>query len=299
MSEHLMMPAVPTTDFGMPRIGLGTYRMQGSKCFGAVTAALDAGYRHVDTALAYENEAEIGRAIEASSVDREQLFLTSKIKGYHDYLRPAKIRHETEQTLIRMGIDRLDLLLVHWWNPQSDMRATFGAMGELVADGLVDHIGVSNFSAAELEAAIAASPVPIATNQVEYHPYVDQTALLACCRQHDVVLTAYSPLAEGAVVNDETLQRIGNRYEKTAAQVALRWSLQQDGVAIIPKSATPQYMEENLAVLDFELTKTEMRQIAELDGPLWYQLNAEGGAIYEFRRMIGPYVPKQIRMRVP
>ena len=295
MSEQLAKQATPTTDFGMPRLGFGTYRLHGFECYEAVTAALEAGYRHFDTAMAYENEAELGRAIEASDVDRDCVFLTSKIKGYAEFLESSQLRRSAEQTLTRMGIDHLDLLLVHWWNPRSDMRETFGAMGELVDDGLVDHVGVSNFSPGELDAAIAASPVPIATNQVEYHPYVDRTELLTHCRNHDVTLTAYSPLAEGWVTKDETLRRIGEQYEKSPAQVAIRWLLQQDGVATIPKSATPGYIEENFEVFDFELSEGEMRRIDALNGPLWYRLNAEGGAIFEFRRAVGPYVPRRVR----
>ena len=301
MSGQLMTSNqdVPTTSFGMPLIGFGTYRLRGFECFEAIETALATGYRHIDTAMAYENEAEIGRALDTADVARDQVFLTSKIKGYDEFLGPVQLRHSAEQTLRRLGVDTLDLLLVHWWNPYSDMNVTFGALSDLVTDGLVDNIGVSNFSSIQLEAAIDAASAPIVTNQVEYHPYFDQSELLSCCRDHEVVLTAYSPLAEGRVVNDRLLQTIGDRYGKSAAQVAIRWLLQQDGVATIPKSATPANIAANLEIYDFELSPTEMRQINALKGPLWYRLKREGGPIHTVRSTIGPYVPRRIRFLVP
>jgi diketogulonate reductase-like aldo/keto reductase len=204
-----------------------------------------------------------------------------------------------EGSLQRLGTDRIDLVLIHWWHPDGDMEEVFGALSRFVEAGKIDHIGVSNFSIEQLERVMDASPVPIATNQVQYHPYFHQDEMLRFCRKHDVLLTAYSPLAEGRVVDDEVLATIGERYGKSAAQVAIRWLVQQDGVVTIPKTVTPDRLRENLDVFDFELTDAEMNRIHDLEGPLWYRLNSDRGAITRFRSAIGPYVPKRIRDVIP
>jgi len=282
-----------------PPIGIGTYRTGGYECFNAVSEALKVGYRHVDTAMAYENEAAVGRAIETSTVDREDVFVTTKIKGYPEFLTRDRMVEAVEGSLQRLGIDRIDLVLVHWWHPDGEMEEVFGALSRLVDDGKIDHIGVSNFSIEQLRRAMDAAGAPIATNQVQYHPYFHQDEMLSFCRTNGVLLTAYSPLAAGLVADDETLTAIGGRYGKSAAQVAIRWLIQQDGVVTIPKTVRPDRLRENLDVFDFELTEPEMERIHELEGPLWYRLNSDRGAITRFRRKIGPYVPKKIRDKIP
>nr|WP_313690396.1 aldo/keto reductase [Halobellus sp. DFY28] len=283
----------------IPSLGLGTYRTGGYKCFNAVVKALEIGYRHVDTAMAYENEATVGRAIEASTVDREDVFITTKVKGYPEFLSRERLIEAVEGSLQRLGTDRIDLVLIHWWHHDGDMEEVFGALSELVEAGKIDHIGVSNFSIEQLQQAIDASEVPITTNQVQYNPYFHQNEMLSFCRDNDMLLTAYSPLAEGLAVEDETLSRIGERYGKSAAQVAIRWLVQQDGVVTIPKTVTPDRLQENLRVFDFELTDAEMGRIHDLEGPLWFRLNNDRGAITRFRSGIGPYVPKRIRDAIP
>ena len=282
-----------------PPIGIGTYRTGGYECFNAVSEALKVGYRHVDTAMAYENEAAVGRAIETSTVDREDVFVTTKIKGYPEFLTRDRMIEAVEGSLQRLGIDRIDLVLVHWWHPDGEMEEVFGALSRLVDDGKIDHIGVSNFSIEQLRRAMDAAGAPIATNQVQYHPYFHQDEMISFCRAHDVLLTAYSPLAAGLVTDDETLTAIGDRYGKSAAQVAIRWLTQQDNVVTIPKTVRPDRLRENLDVFDFELTGGEMERIHELEGPLWYRLNSDRGAITQFRSEIGQYVPKQIRDKIP
>jgi diketogulonate reductase-like aldo/keto reductase len=278
----------------VPAVGFGTYQMDEQECERATGRALSQGYRHVDTAMAYENERAVGRAIEASDVPREELFLTTKVKGYPEYLSRNGFRAAAEGCLDRLDVDYVDLLLVHWWHPAGDMAGVFDALAELVDEGRVGHVGVSNFSVEQLERALSVSDVPILTNQVEYHPYFDQAELLEFCRERDVTLTAYSPLAQGRVVDDPTLTRIGHRYEKSAAQVAIRWLVQQEGVVAIPKSSTDRYIRENLEVFDFELTDGEIREIDDLRGPLTYRLNAEGGLIYEARGLLGAHLPDPV-----
>ncbi|EMA57754.1 aldo/keto reductase [Halorubrum kocurii] len=279
----------------IPPIGLGTSRTGGYECFNAVGEALEIGYRHVDTTMAYENEAAVGRAIEVSTVDRDDAFVTTKLKGYPEFLDRERLIEAVEGMLQRLGMDRIDLVLIHWWHPSGDMGDVFGALSELVKAGKIDYIGVSNFSIEQLQRAMDASEVRITTNQVQYNPYFHQDELLSFCRENNVLLTAYSPLAEGLAAEDETLSQIGDQYGKSAAQVAIRWLVQQDGVVTIPKTVRPDRLRENLDVFDFELTNAQMDRIHDLEGPLWFRLNHDRGAITRFRSRIGQYVPKRIR----
>jgi len=178
--------------------------------FHAVSEALKIGYRHVDTAMAYENEAAVGRAIETSTVNREDVFVTAKIKGYPEFLTYDRMIEAVEGSLQRLETDRIDLVLIHWWHPDGEMEEVFGALSQLVDDGKIDHIGVSNFSIEQLDRAVDASDAPIATNQVQYHLYFREDEMLSFCCDHDVLLTAYSPLAAGLVTDDETLLGMGD-----------------------------------------------------------------------------------------
>ena len=272
----------------MPQVGFGTYQTGGYECFDAVQEALNAGYRHIDTAMAYENEAVVGRAIDESTVNRDEIFLTTKIKGYPELLEHDRLLEAAEGCLKRLDTSYIDLLLIHWWNPESDMRETFRAMDELVDAGKVRNIGVSNFSVDQLRSAMQVADAPIRTNQVEYHPYWKQKEILKFCQENDVVLTAYSPLAEGRLVNDDVLQEISERYDKTPAQVAIRWLIQHENVVTIPKSVTPEYIRENIDVFDFALSDREVTRIDELEGPFMYRHNREGGLLYRARGIAGP-----------
>jgi diketogulonate reductase-like aldo/keto reductase len=265
MSRAHTPAVVSVRGVDVPALGFGTARMTGSECRRAVETALDVGYRHVDTAQMYDNEDAVGDALAASDVPREDVFVVTKIDtdnlAYDDAIR------STRESLERLGVDAVDLLLIHAPREYAPVEETLGAMNDLQAEGCVDHIGVSNFSVEQLDRARECSSTPILTNQVKYHPYYRQDELLSYCTEHDVLLTAYSPLAEGAVVGDERLEAIGERSGKSAAQVALRWLLQQPNVAPIPKAASPEHIEANADVFDVELSREEMERVFDLSDP--------------------------------
>ncbi len=251
----------------VPALGFGTARMdEYDEQYRTVSAALETGYRHVDTAQIYGSEGAVGDAIEESDVDREELFLTTKLAdGNRD--RDA-VLESTAESLDRLGTEYVDLLLIHSPNDGIGHEETIGAMNELQAEGRVEHVGVSNFSVRQTAEAIELSETPILTNQVKYNPYESQADLLAYCIDEGVMLTAYSPLAVGDVVGDEVLESIGERHDKTAAQVALRWLLDQPMVSPIPMSSSPGHIRENFALFDFELDDEELREVFELQGGL-------------------------------
>lgn len=260
------MDAVSVDEVTIPALGLGTARMGGRTCEQAVVRALELGYRHIDTAQMYGNEEAVGAGIEASDVDCAEVFVVTKLnRGNRGY---DAVLSSTTESLDRLGLETIDLLLIHSPNDRVPLSETIEAMNELQAEGGVDHIGVSNFSVEQLRTAIEISETPIVTNQVKYHPYHHQDDLLDYCNEHDVLLTAYSPLARGRVVDDSTLSAIGESYGKTAAQVTLRWLMQQRNVIAIPKAASEDHLRENFDVFDFELTDAEMNQVFEIDGGL-------------------------------
>jgi len=258
------MEYVSVADDDVPAVGLGTWKLTGQDCYGTVKTALGLGYRHLDTAQAYENERHVGNAIADSDVDREAVFLTTKVRP--DRYEPGTLKASVRESLRALDTDYVDLLLLHWPNPLADLDATLRAMADLVDDDAVRHVGVSNFSKDRLERAMARSPVPIATNQVQFHPFKPQRELLSFCQTNDVVLTAYSPLAHGAVLDDDLLWAVGRRYEKSPAQVALRWATQHRGVAVIPKSSSRGHLAENLDLFGFTLDEAEMERITRPSG---------------------------------
>ncbi|WP_129113022.1 aldo/keto reductase [Halegenticoccus tardaugens] len=261
-----MVPTEYVTVRGVdvPALGLGTARMTGEECADAVASALDLGYRHVDTAQMYDNEEAVGRAIRESDVPRDEVFLTTK-------LHPSNLARDDTFDSFRGSLDRLDtevvdLLLIHAPREYVPVEETLGAMNDLREAGEVRHVGVSNFSVAQLEAAMDASDAPILTNQVEYHPYKRQDDLLAFCVENDVMLTAYSPLDVGDLADDDALAEIGDRHGKTPSQVALRWLIQQEHVSAIPKASRRAHQLENIEIFDFELSADEMARIFERRG---------------------------------
>jgi 2,5-diketo-D-gluconate reductase B len=241
----------------VPSLGMGTWLLEGDDCSAAVPAALEAGYRHIDTAQIYGNEAEIGAALAESSIGREELFLTTKI--WNDQHAADRVAASTQDSLRRLRTDYVDLLLIHWPVELERLTETLEAMVGLQERELVRHIGVSNFTQSQLARAVEAAPV--ACIQVEYHPFLDQRPLVAAAAQAGVALTAYSPLARGKVLSDATLQCIGEEHGKTAAQVALRWLLDQKGVMVVPKATSVEHLVANLDVFDFSLTADERAQI--------------------------------------
>lgn len=253
------MDMTTVRDVEIPAVGLGTWRLTGEQCRQSVRTALDLGYRHVDTAQEYGNERQVGAALRNSDVDRGDIFVTTKLgrgnRGYED------VHRSVEGSLAKLGTDYVDLLLIHWPNLTTPLRSTLAAMNELIDASKVRHIGVSNFDLDRLARARELSEHGILTNQVQYNPYWPQAELLDYCRIHDIALTAYSPLAHGGVLDDPLLSEIGTRYGKTAAQVALRWVVQQPNVLTIPKASSREHLAENIDIFDFELTDKELERI--------------------------------------
>lgn len=250
----------------IPSLGFGTYNLYGTACEQAVRDAIEMGYRHIDTAEFYDNHRAVGAGIDAASVPREDIFLTTKV--WKTNLEADQVRDVAETALSDLGTSYVDLLLVHWPNEAVPIEETMAAMNELQREEMVRHVGVSNFSVEQLEEAMAASQTPIITDQVRYHPGVDRQSLLQLALESDVTVTAYSPLAKGDVAENPLLNAIGERYDKTPGQVALRWLVQQPNVIPIPKAASRDHRYENLQIFDFSLTDEEMREIFELGGEL-------------------------------
>lgn len=254
------MIALEVDDSTIPAIGFGTWRLWGDECREIVESALDMGYRHIDTAQRYENEESVGRAIQESRIPRDEIFLTTKLDIGNT--NAQAVRSTTEESLERLSTGHVDLLMIHWPEPDIEVEETLEAMQELQEEGLTRHLGVCNFPPSLLERA--ARTARIITNQVEYHPYLPQDRLIEACRSQGMFLTAYAPLARGRVLEDPLLQEIGAAHGKSPAQVSLRWLVQQGDVAAIPKSANPDRALANLSIFDFELSESEMRQIAGL-----------------------------------
>lgn len=248
----------------IPTLGFGTWKLTGSACHDAVAHALAVGYRHLDTAQMYGNEDVVGQALEASAVPREDVWLTTKLLP--ENLPAARVRASTEESLRALRTEYLDLLLIHWPSREVALAETLEAMAALVDDGLIGAVGVSNFPPSLVREARAITP--IIANQVEYHPYLSQDALLALAREHDHLLTAYSPLARGRVLDEPVIVAIAEEHGATPAQVTLAWLLAQDHVAAIPKATSPSRIESNLAAADLTLSGEELARITALDeGP--------------------------------
>lgn len=260
----------------IPTLGLGTWSNTGRQCVETVRTALELGYRHIDTAQAYGNERAVGRGIAEADIDRADVFVTTKVS--RSKLRYEDVLDSVESSLNRLNIGYIDLLLIHWPHPRRPFEETLDAMAALQDDGVVRHLGVANFTRKQLRKARRSSSSPLVTDQVLYHPLKDQSNLIEYCRDHDMSITAYSPLARGAIVGDTVLERIGQRYDKTAVQVALRWLIQQDGVVAIPKATGRAHLEENIDVFDFELSGDEMARISDRKpGPVLRLKNAAPG----------------------
>lgn len=246
----------------VPKLGLGTWNMSGATCRRAVRSALDLGYRHIDTAEIYRNEREVGEAIEASGVEREQIFLVSKVWSNH--LRKEQVMQACEDSLRRLGTEYLDLYLIHWPSDEVPLQETLAGMDELAATGKVRQIGVSNFSVSQLEAARSIAQHEIFCDQVKYHVRHRQDDLVEFCQAQDVLLTAYTPLAKGKLKGQKTLERVGRAHGKTAMQVALRWLIEQERVVTIPKAASEDHQRENIDIFDFELSAEERQAIGAI-----------------------------------
>jgi 2,5-diketo-D-gluconate reductase B len=248
----------------IPAIGLGTGSL-GDDCGALVAAALAAGYRHIDTARKYGTERGVGEAIRAARVPRDEIFVTTKVS--HEDLHAGDFERSTQASLRALGLERVDLLLVHWPAPDMPLPETMGALAAMKRRGLTRHVGVANFNITLLDEAIRLCPEPLCALQAEYHPYLDQSKVLAACRQHGLIFIAYCPLARGRLIGDAAIVEIARAKGKTAAQIALRWLIQQDDVAAIPRSANAGRVAENFDVFGFALTDGEMARIAALKRP--------------------------------
>jgi diketogulonate reductase-like aldo/keto reductase len=243
----------------IPAIGLGTWELRGKTCARLVEQALKLGYRHIDTAQVYENEREVGDGLRASRVRRDELFVTTKVWTTH--FAPNDLERSTKESLTKLRLSEVDLLLLHWPNPHVPLAETLGALAHVKKIGMAKHIGVSNFTVALIEEAVATCPEPLVCDQVEFHPYLDQTKVRQACAGHGMALVAYSPVAKGRVKGDATLARIGQAHRKTAAQVCLRWLVQQNACAI-PRTSRIERLSENIDIFDFELSGEEMQTIS-------------------------------------
>lgn len=265
------MRTISSGGVDIPVLGLGTYQLGGEAGSDLVATAIGAGYRHIDTATMYGNEAEVGAGLRISGVPRDELFVSTKI--WFDRLEPDDLVRAAEASLARLGLDRLDLLLVHWPNRGVPLARTMPALAGLKKRGLTRAIGVANFPSALLKQAIAACDEPLATDQVEFHPYLDQTRLLAAARDLGIALTAYRPLGHGNLVTEPVVTEIARAHGATPAQIALAWGLNQPGVIVIPKTAHAERLRENMGALAITLTPEEMAQIASLARPDGRQVN--------------------------
>jgi 2,5-diketo-D-gluconate reductase B len=256
------MDNIKTQGINLPQLGLGTFRMQGDVCRAAVESALALGYRHIDTAEMYANEDAIGPAIAESGVARNDLHVTTKV--WHENLASDAIRRAFDTSLKKLRLDHVDLYLVHWPSRSMNLPAVFETLMQLKEDGRTRAIGVANFTLPLLKTVVEEIKAPIACNQVEYHVMRDQTKVLDYLRANSIPLVAYCPLAQGRAASDETLTAIARKHNASAAQVALKWLLDQDGVAAIPKASRPESQKANLGALQVQLDDEDRKKIAAL-----------------------------------
>lgn len=268
-------PKLATHGAQIPAIGFGTSGL-GYVRAEHIATALKAGYRHIDTARKYGTEQAVGEGMRASGVPRGEIFVCTKVS--HENLHAADFARSVDESLRALGLDYVDLLLVHWPEKNTPLAETMGALARAKREGLTRHIGLANFNIAMLDEAIRLCPEPLVTLQAECHPYLDQSKVIAACRTRGVVLTAYCPLARGRIQGDAVLTDIGRRYGKTAAQVALRFLMQHDIITAIPRSSNATRIAENINVFDFALNEDDMRRISALKRPDGRTANPVGRA---------------------
>jgi diketogulonate reductase-like aldo/keto reductase len=262
------MHVVDVKGGNIPLLGLGTWELRGRACARVVEQAMRLGYRHIDTAEMYDNEREVGEGLRASGIGRDEVFVTTKVWPSH--FAPHELERAAKGSLARLRLSEVDLLLLHWPNPQMPLAETLGALCKVKQSGLARHIGVSNFTVPLIAEAVRLASEPLVCNQIEMHPFLDQSKVTAACRAQGMAVVAYSPIARGGAKNDAVLARIGQGYGKSAAQVSLRFLVQQD-IVVIPRSGRVEHLAENCAIFDFALAEAEMAQIhalAHRDGRL-------------------------------
>jgi 2,5-diketo-D-gluconate reductase B len=257
---YALTRAVEAKGFELPLVGLGTWALRGRDCARIVEQAIRIGYRHIDTAQMYDNEREVGEGVRNSG-NRAEVIVTTKVQP--TLLAPPDLERSVKESLARLRLDHIDLLLIHWPNPRVPLVETLGAMAKMKRQGYARAIGVSNFTLAMLDEANRVSPEPVVCNQIECHPFLDQRKIIEAYRRHEMAVIAYSPIARGGARSNDVLARIGKAYGKTAAQVCLRYLVQQE-IAVIPRTSKLQRLEENFALFDFALTDQEMDEIRAL-----------------------------------
>ena len=256
-----MSPVVEANGTRIPIIGLGTWDLRGRTCVRMIEEAIRLGYRHIDTAAMYHNEEAVGEGLRAAGVPRDDVFLVTKV--WSSDLRPRDFERSTRDSIAKLNLPYVDLLLIHWPNPSVPLKDTIGALCKMKREGLARHVGVSNFTVQLIEEAVRYSTEPLVTNQIECHPYLDQSKTIAASHKRGLSVTAYSPIARGRVKGDAVLARIGRAHGKTAAQVCLRYLTQRD-LIVIPRTSDPGRLAENFAIFDFKLSPDEMKEIAAL-----------------------------------
>ncbi len=261
MNSVVSIPGLEANGAKIPLVGLGTWELRGRACARIVEHALRLGYRHIDTAEIYDNEREVGEGIRAAGVRRNELFITTKVWPSH--FAPRALERAARESVARLRMSEVDLLLLHWPNPQIPLAETLGALCKVKRDGLTRHIGVSNFTVAMLDEALRIAAEPLVCDQVECHPFLDQSKVIAACRSHGMAVVAYSPIARGNVRNNRVLARIGAVHKKTPAQICLRYLVQQN-IAVIPRTSKLDRLSENASIFDFVLSEAEMAEIHAL-----------------------------------
>ena len=261
--EAARAPVISAHGAAMPAVGYGTMSFpEPDRAVELITHALDTGYRHIDTARKYGSEQWVGEALRTTRVPRDDVWVTTKVTEEH--ARADDFARSVETSLTTLGLDYVDLLLIHWPQPRVPLEETLGALVKAKREGLARHIGVSNFTVALLDEAVATSPEPIVTNQVEYHAYLRQDKLLAACARHDVIVTCYAPVARGRLLGDPVIGEIASAHGRSPAQIALRWLVQQPQVAVVPRALEFDEIEEDIDIFDFELGEQDMERIGAL-----------------------------------
>jgi diketogulonate reductase-like aldo/keto reductase len=243
----------------IPALGLGTWKLVGTECSRVIRMAIKLGYKHIDTAEIYGNQREIGEALR--DFDRSKVFLTSKV--WKDHMHFNDVIKACNRTLEDLKSDYLDLYLIHWPNEEVSVAETFRAFEKLLRDRKIKSVGVSNFTIAHLKDALRVAKIPITVNQVEFHPYNYQRELLDFCKDNNIVLTAYSPLGEGELLREKTIKEIADKYNRTPAQICIRWSLQK-GIVVIPKASSEDHLNENLDIFDWAISEEDVKRLDSL-----------------------------------
>jgi diketogulonate reductase-like aldo/keto reductase len=266
MGENgLTIPVVTAQGAAIPKIGLGTWQLRGEQCARIVEQALKQGYTHIDTAQGYANEAAVGDGLAASGVARDKVFITTKVQP--QYLGDGDLQRSVSESLRKLRVRQIDLLLLHWPNPEIPLSDSMRALNQVKREGLVKHIGLSNFTTAMLDNAWRLTTEPLAAEQIEYHPFLEQSTMRAALKARGMATIAYCPIALGRVVGDPVIEAIAKAHGKSAAQVTLRWLVQQPDVVAIPKTAKTERLSENLNVFGFALTDAEMARMSALTRP--------------------------------